>query len=45
MVILGHILYIVTNQPALACAEQSGRTSIGYQRKVTRKDESRDYGT
>lgn len=27
----------VTDQPALARAEQSGRTLIGYQRKATRK--------
>ena len=25
----------ITNQPALACAEQSGRISIGYQHEMT----------
>ena len=30
-------LHTVTDQPALACAEQSGRTLIGYQCKVTQK--------
>ena len=34
----------VTDQPALARAEQSGRTLIGYQCEMTWKDESRDYG-